>query len=175
MKPFLPLILSVITILFLSPSCEEKKKCSCRELEDCIDGQCILKENCYYLNNKGIEGVNLYHGVVEGNSCVDTLVLDVDLDHPSPFYQFRLYADVAPWGTYNVEPEVITKLSDNEYTLSSLSAICRTGGGLNDYWYASLIHCTLFPDSVLMDIKFRWSLDTWPGGFVDSCQVTLYK
>ncbi len=136
-----------------------------------MDGKCVLKENCYYLNNQAIEGFNLYHGVVKNNICVDTLVLDVRLYDPSPAYKFILYANVSPWGRRNVEPRMNLKVSDSEYVLGSLTTICHQNG---KEWYASYIHCKIAKDSVLMDIQFRERYDP-TDRVVDSCKVTLYK
>ena len=64
------LIVGFSCLLFSLQSCHKKDECQCRSLEDCIDGTCVLQENAYYINNQGIKGTYLYHGVVKGNTCV---------------------------------------------------------------------------------------------------------
>ena len=168
---FQTLSFAILMTFCLYPSC--KDKCSCRDLEDCVDGECVLKENSFYLNNQGFQGTNLYHGVVKGNSCIDTLILDVNLLESNPAYRFILIAKVPPYGAYNVSPTVISEISNTEFLLGSGSPICNQNSTV--YWYASYIHCYLFKDSVQMNIKFRSSNGLPTPDFVDSCKVTLVK
>ncbi len=168
---YLTVTFVLFTTLFIYPSC--KDKCNCRELEDCIDRDCVLRKNCYYLNNQGILGTDLYHGVVEGNDCVDTLVLNLKLNDPNPTHKASLFAVVPPYGAINVAPDFSEKISDTEYTFGSVDPICYQTNLV--YWYASYIHCKLFTDSVQMFIGFRQSNDLPNAGFIDSCKVTLYK
>lgn len=166
MKNYLLLVLTSIVIFF--NACEKKDECYCRSLEECVDGQCVLQENCYYLNNVGIKGRNLYHGVVKGNGCIDTLVLDVNLSEPSPFNQFALFVDHPLGGAWDVGPFVYSKISENEYRFGTGGPLCYLGLG----WHGD-IRCLLAKDSVMLNIRFT-SFGT-PVDYIDSCEVTLYK
>ncbi len=163
------ILLGLSLLIFFSATCKKKNECVCRDLEDCVDEKCVLKENCYYLNNQGIKGFNLYHGVVKGNICVDTLLFDVNPSRTT----FALVANVPPRGMTIIESNApfVTKISDDEYVMGSGTTICRRNG---KEWYPSYIHCKIAKDSVLMTIKFLEWFDT-SGRYVDSCQVTLYK
>ncbi len=164
-------LLATLLVFSLFSGCRDK--CQCRDLEDCIDGICVLKPNSYYINNQGIGGTNLYHGVAYGNSCVDTLVLDLNLSEPNPSYRYLLYANVPTFGVYNVSPDLVQKISDTEFIIGSVSPICYKSNLV--YWYASSIHCKQYTDSVQMLIKFRQSDDPPNAGYIDSCRLTLFK
>ncbi len=171
MRNLLFLLVGCPLLLFLLDGCKDKTDdCQCRSLEDCVNGQCILQENAYYINNQGVKAHYLYHGVVKGNTCVDSLIFTVNLSNPNPLTQFGLYANVPPWGLYNVAPSLVSKISDKEYVIGSGVTICRQNG---KELYASSIHCIIEPDSVLMNIRFREWFDT-DDVYVDSCKVTLY-
>ena len=171
MKKLLFLLAGFCFLPFLLQSCKDKKDdCQCRDLEDCIDGECILQENTYYINNQGVKAHYLYHGVVKGNTCLDSLIFTLNLSDPNPLTRFGLYANVSPWGLYNVTPSLISKISDKEYVIGSGTTICRQNG---KELYASSIHCLIEPDSVVMNIRFREWFDT-TDVYVDSCKVTLY-
>jgi hypothetical protein len=164
-------LLATTAFFFLFIACDEENKCACRELEDCIDGECVLQENCFYINNQGIKGVNLYHGVVKSNVCVDTLAFDAYFDESEQYPHFTLFANLHPWGVVHIESNIGLKISDDEYVSGSGVTICRQNG---KEWYPSYVHTKIAPDSVLMTIKFREWFDT-SDEYVDSCQVTLYK
>lgn len=170
MKFSIILTTSMLAVSVLS-GCRDN--CQCRDLEDCIDEVCVLKPNSYYLNNQGIVGNDLYHGVVYGSACVDTLVLNLDLEDPNPTRKASLYAVVPPHGAINVAADFTSKISDTEYTFGSVSPICYKSNLV--YWYASYIHCKMFTDSIQMQIKFRQSDDPPNAGYIDSCRLTLYK
>ena len=163
------LFVAISSLFFLA--CNEEKKCSCRDLEDCIDDRCVLQENSFYINNQGIKGTNLYHGVVKGSVCLDTLAFDVNLNEPDPNHQFTLFANIQPSGLVHINADLGNKIADDEYVLGSGITICRVNG---KEWYPSYIHCKIAPDSVLMTIRFLEWFDT-SGEYVDSCKVTLYK
>jgi hypothetical protein len=172
MRNYLFLLASLLSILFFNFGCGDKdKECDCRQFEDCIDGECILQEDAYYIGEYGVKGHKLYHGIVEGNTCVDTLVFiakpDMDpLKQPSAF---ALYIHGHLPGVQNVAPFVDQKISDTEYIMSTAAPMCyQNGKGLY-----STIRCTLMGDSVLLDMDF-WTLDDPFGTPVDSCKVTLY-
>lgn len=156
-------------LLFIS--CNKKDaECNCRSLEDCVDEKCVLQANSYYINNQGVKGTNLYHGVMSSNVCIDSIAFDINLADPN--HLFALYANVQPLGLYQIPLEVGLKISDNEYVLGSGTTICRQPGGKE--WYPSYVHCKISPDSVVMTIKFLEWFDT-SGEYVDSCKVTLVK
>lgn len=166
----IPILFGLSLLILFSATCKKKSdECVCRDLENCVDGKCVLKENCYYLNNQGFIGNNLYHGVVKGNICVDTLLFDVNPSQTT----FALVANVPPQGMTIIESNApfVTKISGNEYVMGSGTTICRRNG---KEWFASYIHCKIDKDSVLMNIHFRERSDPIDR-IVDSCQVTLYK
>lgn len=171
MQNLLSVLMGFVLLLGLFQSCKDKTdECPCRICDECIDGKCVLRENNYYLNNQCVKGSYLYHGVVESNSCVDTLVFTLNLSDPDPNVHFGLYATVPLWGAINVQPDLISKISDKEYLMGSVVTICRQNG---KEWYASSIRCIIEPDSVLMKIRFRERFDV-TDVYVDSCEVTLY-
>lgn len=161
-------ILLLTTILGMVYSCKED--CHCRDLEDCMDGQCVLQENCYYVNNQGVKGNDLYHGIAHGNTCLDTLVLDYDAESIHPESPYALLAKVPPHGLIDVAVSLTFKTSDNDFVLSSVTPICSKNGHYD--YYASYIHCVKMKDSILMDVKLRSDL---AGGVVDSFKMTMYK
>jgi len=163
------------TLFFLSIIClfsctNKDSDCNCRSLEDCIGDKCVLQSNSYYINNEGIKGVDLYHGVVSSNVCIDTLAFDINVADPT--HLFTLYANVYPWGLYQIPLDIGEKISDTEYILGSSTTICRKTDGKE--WYPSYIKCKIETDQILMTIKFLERFDP-SGQFVDSCQVTLVK
>lgn len=169
MKNIIFFIAGFAILLLIGTGCRDKKsECHCRELEECIDGDCILKENAYYIGGVGIIGYNLYHGILKNNICVDTLLLDINTAANDDFNRFALFADVPP-GVQNVSPGVLEKISDKEYVLFTSAPLCYVD---NKGWYANM-HCKIAKDSVSMKLYF-WTLDA-VGLPVDSCHLTLYK
>ncbi len=159
----------LVILLFIS--CKKKDpECNCRSLEDCVDETCVLQANSFYINNQGVKGTNLYHGVVSSNVCVDTLIFDINLADPNHLY--TLYANVQPWGLYAISLDVGLKISDDEFVMGSGTTICRQPGGKE--WYPSYVHCKIAPDSVVMTIKFLEWFDP-SGKYVEECKLTLYK
>ena len=60
-------LFGILLLLLFSATCKKKEEYICRDLENCVDGKCVLQENAYYLNNQGFKGFNLYDGVVKSN------------------------------------------------------------------------------------------------------------
>ncbi len=132
-----------------------------------MDGACETKENHFRWGNVGtIIGTDLYQGVVEGNSCIDTVVFNVG--QPSAFSSgFSLFVE-SRWGIQEAGINVNEQVSDTEYILGVGSAMCSDKG-----WYADIV-CKLYtPDSVQLKFLF-WTLSN-PGEYIDSTRITLFK
>jgi hypothetical protein len=152
-----------ITALLLFATCCKEEICACEDYEECSEGECELKANHFRWGDAGtISGSDLYHNVVEGNACIDTVVFNV-----KPNNEFSLFVIAKP-SIRNAGIFINREISDTEYIFGVGDAMCYDKG-----WYADIV-CKLFvPDSVQMKFLF-YSLSD-PGNFVDSTSVTLFK
>jgi hypothetical protein len=165
------LVAAVCSLLFLF--CKKKESdCKCLTYEDCIEDKCVLQKNAYRINNVGITGYNLYHGVVKGSACLDTLVFDIGRGALEDRNKFALFLHLKGYGVYDIAPSLTTKISDDEYIIGSAAVCCHQFG---ENWNAAYIHCKVHKDSVNMKIKFLSDAQEPDDPPLDSCQVTLYK
>lgn len=160
----------VILMAIADLSCQKNSDCPCRALETCIDHECVLQDNCYYINNQGIRGHNLYHGIAHSNACVDTLALDIQTSDTT--HLFSLYANVRPWGLYCIPLHLEKIIHGDEFVLACGTTICRRPNGKE--WYPAYVRCKLLETSVSMEIKFKQWFDL-SGRYVDSCSLTLVR
>ncbi len=167
------LMLLGLCVLGLFQACEEDPLCLyCPPSRVCVDGECVLREECFELNNVGVCYDNLYLGVVKGNSCVDTIIFNGTLQLSGEAFPYFVKFDKL--GLENRSLLILEKLGENEYFLGDAFPVCGSWAG--EFWYFSRIHCKIYPDSVRMNIFFRSSQQDFDDeSFIDSCKVTLYK
>ena len=171
MKNIKILALLTVALMALFGSCKER--CPyCPDHKECIEGDCMLKEGCFELNNVGVCYDNLYLGVVKGSSCLDTIIFNgTNTAHSGK--SFSYFVKYGSLGLSNRTLEVSKELGENEYIMGDVSPVCGDFSGA--YWYFSNIRCKIYPDSVRMDIYFQATDRTINDPFIDSCKVTLYK
>jgi len=168
-------ILMILCFLGLLQGCKERCL-DCPDYKVCVDGECVLEEGCFELNNMAVCFDNLYLGVVEGNSCVDTIIFNGTNSALGNGKSFAYFVKSRPVGLEFRTLSVSKELGENEYIMGDVMPICGDWlGGPGVYWYFSNIHCKIYPDSVRMNIYFQASDRTLDDPFIDSCRVTLYK
>lgn len=167
-------ILLALCFLGLFQACKERCY-DCPSHRVCIDGECVLGDGCFELNNVGVCYDNLYLGVVKGNSCVDTIIFNGTNTGLSE-KEFIYFVKSRPVGLEHRSLGVTKELGENEYIMGDILPVCGDWrGGPGVYWYFSNIRCKIYPDSVRMNIYFQASDRTLDDPFIDSCKVTLYK
>lgn len=170
---------SVLLALFLVGLFQAcKERCyDCPPHKVCVDGDCVLREDCFELNNVGVCYDNLYLGVVKGNSCVDTIIFNGTNTAHGSNKEFIYFVKSRPVGLEHRSLGVIKEWGENEYIMGDVTPVCGDWrGGPGEYWYFGKIHCKIYPDSARMNIFFRSTKQPWyDETFVDSCKVTLYK
>ncbi len=168
-------MLLALCILGLFQACKEEPVCLyCPSSRVCVDGECVLREECFELNNVGVCYDNLYLGVVKANSCVDTIIFNGTYTDRGGDKSFKYFVKFTSLGLEDRSLLVLKELGENEYILGDVLPVCGSWAG--EFWYFSKIHCKIYPDSVRMNIFFRSSLrDFDDKSFIDSCKVTLYK
>jgi hypothetical protein len=153
------------------------KKCICRDLEDCKDGNCVLKPNSFYLAGHGITGNELYWGVVRNNGCVDTIV--VENQTPSRYHYLVTSYIPDGQGGFNLLNAVLNRemtISEKEYYLTGTDLICLPGGVFGDNWILRKAHFIDTRDSIQMQGWFRSLFNQPPDReFIDSFKVTLHS
>ncbi|MDZ4679013.1 MAG: hypothetical protein SGI94_01140, partial [Saprospiraceae bacterium] len=80
MKNSLLCAFAMLFVVALSaPGCKKLIACDCETWENCLAGDCMVKENVYFLGETGIEleGENFYVGIMQGEVCPDTIVVDL--------------------------------------------------------------------------------------------------
>lgn len=132
--------------VLLYSSCDKNDICHCRDLEECIDGECVLKEGAYYLSGFGFEqsdyNNNLFLGFVNHSDCLDTILFN-----PVPYgvvgdtYQFDMYTSTHQ--PYNYLQLTGAKLNDSTY-----STYGGTACFLNGYEYFTNFKFTNHADSI---------------------------
>jgi len=137
----------LFAILLSTPGCKKPVNCDCETWENCIAGDCVVKEHVYFLGETGIEGENLYVGIVGGDVCGDTILLNVQSDD-----QFNLYVkrvEASRIFAYDIDPIVSFKHSDTHYYLTSFETMC-------DNLYPGM-NTRIYSDSVTIEFDFRLS------------------
>lgn len=146
--------------------------CACRELEDCVDDICVLQDNAFYLGRFGIQGHNLYVGIVPGGiPCGgDTVLLDVKPD--SMFidnrFSFMALRDEGRVLTQMVNYASLIHGGEYDYHITGFRPMCQHEG--KPYLYAARFRVT--PDSVNMMLLVAEEADISKR---DSTYFTLYK
>jgi hypothetical protein len=169
----IPLILIGV---FLSRCNEKNDECICQINELCIydsysgKNECYLNESVHYLGGSRIIVPNSYVGIVENNSCIDTLIFYNDTTRALNDERFGLIVNVSSFVQNVIGSNPTFQAGNNEYFLTTVEPVCY----LNGEGQYSDIHCIIFPDSVWMELKF-WTLETKPGLFIDSTVLMLYK
>ncbi len=173
MKKFKNYLFLILPLIGLFSACNCDPNCpDCPTHKVCTDGSCELLDRCFELNKVGVCSDNLYLGVVEGSSCMDTIIFDAtNSAHSSK--SFPYYVKYGSLGLSHRTLNVTKELGENEYVMGDVSPIC--GSFIGVYWYFSYVHCRIYPDSVQMNIFFQATDRTLDDPFIDSSKVTLYK
>jgi len=150
MKNSLLCAFAMLFVVALSaPGCKKLIACDCETWENCLAGDCMVKENVYFLGETGIEleGENFYVGIMQGEVCPDTIVVDLIEEYYMKLYVKEL-RDSGRYEAKNIAPVFIRRY-DTFAIDSSYGASCQ--GQLCPDWHVSLEY-QVFPDSINMTL-----------------------
>lgn len=136
-----------------------------------ISGECYMNDWVHELGGTTIIARNSYVGHIIGHDCIDTLIFYNDTVRSFDDERFGLVVPNFP-GIQNVlGSDIPNQISESEFYASSVTPLCYING---EGRYANL-HILLFEeDSVSIQFKF-WTLNSSPGVFIDSTEVTFFK
>ncbi len=171
--------LEVLLSLVLLASCASKDTCTCQYYEECIGNKCEMKEGHFLFGGTVHIGNTLYRGVVRGNICPDTFLLDAKPLHSQPPSN-RTFNIAIKHG--NISPALfipldVTELGNNTFFLRGLNShtyFCRHQG---TFLFADFL-CKVNPDSVETEIYFfpqTAPAHTGPNVYTDTAYATLYR
>ena len=160
----------LIILVFGFSAC--KKTCpECISFEHCVDYECVLKEECFTMNGRGICYDSLYMGVVrDGDHCFDTLIFNAIEKETSPAFFYFVNTD--PLAPDNRTLRILKEISDNEYILGDIFPVCRYGYPYTRYF--SRVETKIFADKVDMKIFLQQEGRGLDEPFIDSLDLTLY-
>lgn len=156
--------LSLLVLLAAFAGCDnnDEDPCdACPTIATCVDGECVLPPNTYYIGGIHVTGHNPYVGILQSDLCpqMDSILLDVQ-----PNDEFELYA--AQPGAPNprkIGAGLLEKFSDSTYRLFTINPFC----------YYAYMDATIHTDSINLRFEF-WELSN-PEVILDTAHVTLYK
>ena len=152
MKNSLLCAFAMLFVVALSaPGCKKLIACDCETWENCLAGDCMVKENVYFLGETGIEleGENFYVGIMQGEVCPDTIVVDLIEEYYMKLYVKEL-RDSGRYEAENIAPVYIRR-SDTFAIDSSYDALCQ--GQLCLDWDVFGLGYQVFPDSINMTLS----------------------
>lgn len=138
-----------------------------------------MKEGHFWFGGSVYSGSTLYRGVVRGDICPDTFLLDTKPLHSQP-PSYRTFNIVIKHGS-NIPalfiPLDVTEMANNQFFLQGLNShtyFCRHQGA---FLFADFL-CKVNPDSIETEIYFFTEPDTvhtGPKVYIDTAHATLYR
>lgn len=172
-------VFSAILMVVSGVGCGSKDTCVCKSYEICINNKCELKEGYFAFGDLVIGGVNLFRGVVRGDICPDTFLIDaLPLHSQSPslrYYNLWIKRGNTVPFSFGI-PLDAYQIEDNHVFLSGLPGYTHFCGHEGEKLYADF-KCRVYPDSIEAEIYFFREVPVVPDPivYIDTAFATLYK
>ena len=156
--------LSLLLLLAAFTGCDDNDDDPCEDCPSfamCVDGECVLPPNTFYLGGSYVTGYNSYVGILQSDLCpqMDSILLDVQ-----PNDEFELFAArPGEQQMWTIGAGLLEKFSDSTYRLFTINPFC----------YYAYMDATIHTDSINLRFEF-WELSN-PEVILDTAHVTLYK